>query len=156
VYGDEALKGRQCQNWFRKFSSGDFSLKDEPRSCRPNRIELDRHVTEREIGEMLNIPKSTVHYHIKSLALVKKLDIWVPHVLKEIHLTHRINACDMHLKRNEFDPFLKRIITGDEKLSWLSWMVNQLKPLQRLISTKRRLCCLFGGIGRVSYILSCF
>jgi len=36
---------------------------------------------------------------------VKKLDIWVPHVLKEIHLTHRINACDKHLKRNEFDPF---------------------------------------------------
>ena len=35
--------------------------------------------------------------------------------MKEIHLTKRINACDLHLKRNEFDPFLKRIITGDEK-----------------------------------------
>jgi len=35
--------------------------------------------------------------------------------LKEIHLTTRINACDMHLKRNEFYPFLKRIISGDEK-----------------------------------------
>ena len=33
----------------------------------------------------------------------------------EIHLTNRINACDMHLKRNEFDPFIKRIITGDKK-----------------------------------------
>ena len=107
--------------WFRKFRSGDFSLKDEPRSGRPNEldddqikalIELDRHVTEREKGEKLNIAKSTVHYHIKSLGLVKKLDIWV---LKEIHLTHRINVCDMHLKRNGFDPFLKRIITGDEK-----------------------------------------
>jgi len=116
VYGDKALKERQCQNWFRKFRSGDFSLKDEPRSGRPNEvdddqikalIELDRHVTEREIGEKLNIPKSTVHYHIQSLGLVKKLDIWVPHELKEIHLTNRINVCDMNLKRNEFDPFLK-------------------------------------------------
>ena len=35
--------------------------------------------------------------------------------MKEIHVTKRINACDLHLKRNEFDPFLKRIITGDEK-----------------------------------------
>ena len=26
-----------------------------------------------------------------------------------------MNACDLHLKRNEFDPFLKRIISGDEK-----------------------------------------
>ena len=32
VYGDEALKERQCQNWFDKFRSGDFSLKDEKRS----------------------------------------------------------------------------------------------------------------------------
>ena len=41
--------------------------------------------------------------------------MWIPHELKEIHLTKRINACDLHLKRNEFNPFLKRIITGDEK-----------------------------------------
>ena len=46
---------------------------------------------------------------------VKKLDIWIPHELKEILLTKRNNACDLHLERNEFDPFLKRIITGDEK-----------------------------------------
>lgn len=86
-------------------------------------IELDRHVTEREIVEKLKIPKSTIHNHIKRLGLVKKLDIWVPHELKEIHLTKRINACDIHLKRNEFDPFLKQIITGDEK-----WIVyNNIK-----------------------------
>ena len=41
VYGDEALKGRQCQNWFRKFRSGDFSLQDEPRSGRPNEVDDD-------------------------------------------------------------------------------------------------------------------
>ena len=34
VYGDEAIKERQCQNWFAKFRSGDFSLKDEKRSGR--------------------------------------------------------------------------------------------------------------------------
>ena len=124
VYGEEALKDRQCRNWFDKFRSGDFSLKDEQRSGRPNEvdddqikaiIESDRHVTVREIEEMLKIPKSTIDRHIQRLGLVKKLDIWIPHELKEIHLTKRINACDLHLKRNEFDPFLKRIITGDEK-----------------------------------------
>ena len=64
---------------------------------------------------MLKIPKSTIVWHIQRLGLVKKLDIWILHDLKEIHLTKRINACDLHLKRNEFDPFFKRIITGDEK-----------------------------------------
>ena len=28
VYGEEALKDRQCRNWFDKFRSWDFSLKD--------------------------------------------------------------------------------------------------------------------------------
>ena len=56
--------------------------------------------------------------HITSW-LAKKLDIWIPHKLKGIHLTKSINACDLHLKHNEFDPFLKRIITGDGK--WIVW-----------------------------------
>lgn len=39
MYGDEALKERQCQNWFAKFRSGDFLLKDEEHSGRP--VEID-------------------------------------------------------------------------------------------------------------------
>ena len=84
VYGEEALKYRQCRNWFDKLRSGDFSLKDEERSGRSNEvdddqikaiIEPDRHVTVREIEEMLKIPKSTTDRHIERLGLVKKLDI---------------------------------------------------------------------------------
>ena len=36
-------------------------------------------------------------------------------IRKEIHLTQRINICDSLQKRNEINPFLKRLITGDEK-----------------------------------------
>ena len=78
-------------------------------------IESDRHVTVHEIDKMFKIQKSTIVRHIQSLGLVKKLDIWILHELKEIHLKKCISACDFHLKHNEFDPFLKRIITGDEK-----------------------------------------
>ena len=52
----------------------------------------------REIEEMLKILKSTIDRHIQRLEPVKKFDIWIP---------------------NEFDPFLKRIITGEEK-----WIVQ--------------------------------
>ena len=45
-----------------------------------------------EIEEMLKIPKSTIEHHIQRLGVVKKLDIWIPHELKEIHLTKRIDA----------------------------------------------------------------
>ncbi|XP_015437444.1 PREDICTED: histone-lysine N-methyltransferase SETMAR-like [Dufourea novaeangliae] len=124
VYGVDCITDRTCQNWFKKFRSGDFSLKDDQRSGRPTEvdddqikaiIEEDRHITVREIAERLNVSHTTIENHLKCLGVAKKLDIWVLHILKEIHLTQRINICDMHLKRNEADPFLKRIITGNEK-----------------------------------------
>ena len=38
-----------------------------------------------------------------------------------MHLTQCINSCDLLKKCNENDPFLKRLITGDEK-----WVVYQM------------------------------
>ena len=43
VYGEEALKDRQCRNWFVKFRSGDFSLKDQQRSGQPNEVDDDQN-----------------------------------------------------------------------------------------------------------------
>ena len=60
---------------------------------------------------------------LKQLGYVQILGTWIPHELKEKHLTQRINSCDLLKKRNENDPFLKRLITGDEK-----WIVyNNIK-----------------------------
>ncbi|EZA49217.1 Histone-lysine N-methyltransferase SETMAR [Ooceraea biroi] len=107
VYGEDALKLRQCQNWFTKFRSGDFNVKDAPRSGRPIEIDDDklkalidsnRRLTTREIAENLNISKSSVENHLKRLGYISKLDIWVRHELKEIHLTERIDICDSLLK----------------------------------------------------------
>ena len=107
LYGDEALKERQCQNWFDKFRSSDFSLKDEKRSGRTVEvdddlieaiIDSDRHSTTREIAEKLHVSHTCIENHLKQLGYVQKLDTWVPHELKEKHLTQRINSCD--LKRN--------------------------------------------------------
>ena len=106
------------------FRSGDFYLKDAPRSGRPNEVDDDkikamiennRRSTTREIAEMLNISHTCVETHLKQLDYVNKLDIWVPHKLNKIQLTKRISICDSLLKRNETDPFLKRIIAGDQK-----------------------------------------
>ena len=68
-----------------------------------------RFVIKLEFGDNLNISKSTIDL------IRRKNLICCPHELKEIHLTNRINACVMHLKRFEFDPFFKQIITGNEK-----------------------------------------
>jgi len=79
-------------------------------------IESNRRITVREIAKQLNISRTTIENNISyGVGLVKKMDIWVPYQLKEIHLTQRINIYDMPFKRNAIDPFLKRIITGDGK-----------------------------------------
>ena len=41
--------------------------------------------------------------------------LWVPHKLTEENLANRMSICNSLLKRHESDPFLKRIVTGDEK-----------------------------------------
>ena len=87
IYGDEALKVRQCQNWFDKFRSGDFSLEDEKRSGRTVEvdddlieaiIDSDRHSTTREIAEKLRVSRTCIENRLKQLGYVQKLDTWVP------------------------------------------------------------------------------
>ena len=69
VYGEKSLTERQCQNWFARFRSVDFDLKDAPRSGRPAEVDDDkikaviennRRSTTREITEKLNITHTTV------------------------------------------------------------------------------------------------
>ncbi|KAL6419811.1 hypothetical protein ACFW04_008632 [Cataglyphis niger] len=60
VYGVDCLTERTYQNWFKKFRSEDFSLKDDQRSGRPSEVnddkmkaifESNRHITGREIAK---------------------------------------------------------------------------------------------------------
>ena len=100
-YGEKSLTGRQCRNGFARFRSGDFDLKDAPRSGRPTEVDDDkikamiedkRRSMTREIAVKLKISHTCVERQLKHLRYVNKLDIWVPQ-----------------------NPFLKQIITGDEK-----------------------------------------
>lgn len=132
VYGEDVMTIRQCQKWYKKFRSGNFDVQDAPRPGRPVEadeekimalVEGNRHITTRDVAARLNLSNSTVFDHMKRLGLVSKLDVWVPHILKERDILRRIDTCDSLIKRQENDPFLKRLITGDEK-----WIVyNNVK-----------------------------
>ena len=88
-------------------------------------IENNRRNTTRKIAEKLNISHTCVERNLKQLGYVNKLDISVPHKLNEIQLTKRIFICDSLLKRDETDPFLKRIIMGDEKCVFYDNVVRE-------------------------------
>jgi len=72
-----------------------------------------------------------------------------------------INICDMLLKRNEIEPFLKRMIIGDEK--WVtydnqirerSWTKEAEKQSQNMNWRRKRWCCVYGGIGRELFTMN--
>ncbi|GFU56072.1 mariner transposase [Trichonephila clavipes] len=54
-----------------------------------------------------------------------------------VDANRHIDVCDSLLKRHENDPFLKRIITGDENGHGAKKM-NRLKPFPKPIFTKKR------------------
>ncbi|KAH8394484.1 hypothetical protein KR222_011840 [Zaprionus bogoriensis] len=126
--GDGTLSLRTAEEWFRRFRAGDSDTMDKPAGGRPvttntdhimEHIELDRHVASRDIAEEIGVSHQTVLNHLQKAGYQKQLDVWVPHDLRQENLLDRINACDMLLKRNELDPFLKRMVTGGEK--WITY-----------------------------------
>ena len=124
VYGEGAVTDQTCQKWFAKFRAGDFSLDNAPRSGRPVEVESDQietiiennqRYTTREIADILKISKSSLENHLHQLGSVHRFDVWVPHKLSEKNLLDCISACDSLLKRNGNVPFLKQVVTGNEK-----------------------------------------
>jgi len=80
VYGHDALSVRVAQSWFKRFQSGNFDVKDAPRSGRPitkkvneimEKIEQDRHISSHDIGKELNIDHKTVLNHLEKAGCKK-------------------------------------------------------------------------------------
>ncbi|GFX91162.1 histone-lysine N-methyltransferase SETMAR [Trichonephila clavipes] len=101
-----------------------FDVKDAPRIGRPvvenvckitEVIEVDRHVSSHSITQERKIDYKAALNHLRKVAFKKKLDVWVPHHLTPKNIMDRISNCEALAKRNETDPFFKRLVTWDEK-----------------------------------------
>ncbi|CAK9829602.1 Histone-lysine N-methyltransferase SETMAR [Anthophora retusa] len=79
VYGVDCLTERTCQNWFKKFRSGDFSLNDDQRSGRPSEVDDDK---------MKAIIESNRHtqYVGKVTELFKFKENYYRHLLKQYRI----------------------------------------------------------------------
>jgi [histone H3]-lysine36 N-dimethyltransferase SETMAR len=144
AWGD-VLNERTCRRWFQKFRSGDFRLEDGHYSGRPREfdidflrtmVETDPRLTIQEMSERLNASVGTVHKYLHALGKTNRQGIWVPHELSLANREHRVDICSSLLSRQENDPFLGRVVTGDEK--WVlyvnvkrkkQWLSRGQKPL---------------------------
>ncbi|GFW09530.1 histone-lysine N-methyltransferase SETMAR [Trichonephila clavipes] len=128
VYGANTVTANYVQFRFLLFRSGIFDVKDATRTGRPvvenvdkitEIIDADLHVSSRSIVQGLKIDHKTVLSHLRKVEFKKKLHVWVPHQLTQKNMMDRISICEALAKRNEIAPFLKRMVTGDEK--WVAY-----------------------------------
>ena len=96
---------------FKKFRSGDFSLKDDQHSGRPSEvdddifkaiIESNRHITLREIAKQLNVSHATIENHIRYLGLVIKNGSSTIMLIEKDHdePAQSISKAQLHHKKN--------------------------------------------------------
>lgn len=124
AFGDGTVNIRTVQRWFTKFRSGDTDLRNEARG-KPGTVVEDDHLralveadpsrTLKSIAEELNVSCKTIGNKMKTIGKVKKLQKWVPHLLTENQKLQRFQICSSHRLRNNVTPFLRRIVTCDEK-----------------------------------------
>ncbi|GFW55089.1 histone-lysine N-methyltransferase SETMAR [Trichonephila clavipes] len=121
-------------------------------------VEVDRHVSSRSIAQELQIMHKIVLNHLHKVGFKKKLDVWVQHQLTPKHLMDRISIYKALAKWNEIDPFLKRLMTGDEK--WITSLLSttgQLEASDRpetAIIDQQKKCCVPSGKRQTKHVCS--
>ncbi len=83
-------------------------------------LDADPRQTTRELAEQLNCHHSTVECHLHALGKAHKYGRLVPHQLSKDNLVQPASICASLLFRQKHEPFLDRIITGDEK--WVCYI----------------------------------
>lgn len=136
AYPGTAPSKRTIERWFVKFRNGDRTLQEDQRSGRPTNIlstdiqqilDNNAKATTREIADILGTTHTTIEHHLMEMKKVSKLGVWVPHDLTVIAMQQRLTTCMSLLSRFNVEPFLNRIVTGDEK--WIMY-VNTVRKRQ--------------------------
>ncbi|XP_076657368.1 histone-lysine N-methyltransferase SETMAR-like [Halictus rubicundus] len=96
-------------------------------------VEADPKLSIQELSRSLGSTWSTIQRHLNEMGKAYRPGIWVPHQLSEINKNIRRSICTSLLSRFRRDPFLSRIVTGDEK--WI--LYDNIKRSKQWLSANR-------------------
>nr|XP_033324870.1 histone-lysine N-methyltransferase SETMAR-like [Megalopta genalis] len=174
VYGVDTVTDRTVRRWFKKFRSGDTSLKEEPRLGRPSDFDKDvlnelleqnPRQTTKELAEKLKVSQSTIIRQLHALGKVSKLGVWVHRQLSDQNKAQRMSIATSLISRYKIEPFLDKIVTGSEK--WIRYeaivrkrqlsdgneKVTNVEPKTKYHGRKILLCIWWGCSGIIHFEL---
>ena len=122
--GPGTVSQPMAHRWFKRFSSGNFDLQDEPRSERSDKLVLDglKEMVERDprqstrcLASILGCSHTTIEGRLHEMGYRSMLGGWVPHDLTWCQQNQRIDICTNLLSLRRTYQWLNHIIAGDEK-----------------------------------------
>ena len=132
AFGNDCMGRSQCFDWYSKFKAGQTSVSDKPRPGRPvtaskvENVELihetvnkDRRQRVSDIASAVGVSVGTCHQVLtQTLEMRKTTAKFVPRLLTDDQMKHRVDICKKLLKRSRCEnAFKEKIITGDE--TWI-------------------------------------
>lgn len=141
VYGDSTLKKTAVHKWFRRFSDGRETTKDDSRSGRNVSIKTekldsdveeyvmeDRRITVRQVAENFDISYGTAQDILSNRLGMRRVSArWVPRLLSPEQKDVRVKMCRELIQKHseEGDSFLNNIVTCDE--TWFHFFEPESK-----------------------------
>ena len=106
AYGEHALGKSQCFEWFKKFRSGNFDVRNEERGRPPKKfqdselqtlLDEDDAQTQQQLADQLNVTRVAVSIRLKAMGKIQKVGKWVPHELNELNERQQEKARKIYL-----------------------------------------------------------
>ena len=87
AYGVHGLGKSHCFEWFRKFRSGNFDVRNEERGRPPKKFQdselqalLDEDDAQtQQLADQLNVTREAVSLRLKAMGKIQNVGKWVPH-----------------------------------------------------------------------------
>ena len=123
IYGN-VIGVDAIQRKFSQFRTGNFTLEDKPGRGRKLKVDVDQlkglvesdpRQTTGEMATILQVSEECVRLHLHEIGKEQKYGVWIPKEISPNQMKQRLTIASAHLSSHNLEPFLQRIVTGDEK-----------------------------------------
>lgn len=166
AHGNKAVGESTARKWFARFREGDTDVKDKSRPGPSKKIDCDGILAAIEENPTLTTRMLADDFQCSHTKIEKVLHEkgkkwrhgkWTPHELTSLQKNSRLEVAKKLLERHQKEPFLNRLVTGDEKWirfenphcsnQWLSHGQKAVSTPKPNIHQRKVMLCVWWWIG---------